>query len=126
MRMVPTLGRCHRRYIKITNLSKQFTIMLFSLLLFTLSACGVNAPDTPDVLSPVVMVNDVLYYSTGRSIQIDGEVATGYIASTVRETELPAQNDEANIQCLNAQYCIIEEGVAVFINDNWILFEELN
>ena len=104
---------------------KHPTIILLFLFLLSLIGCDADTADTPNVLAPTVMINDVLYYSTGCNIQINDTSVTGYIASTVRATEFPTQNDQANIDCLNAPYCVTEEGIAVFINSNWILFEEL-
>ena len=98
---------------------------LFFSFVFILCACAKKVPTTPDVLMPAVMINDVIYYSTGYSIMIHDEEASGVITSVVSETMLPLQNDEANNAiCLNSPYCITEEGVAVFMKSEWVLFKE--
>jgi len=90
-----------------------------------MTACQHDIADTPDVLSPAIMIDGVIYYSLGMELDITPLETSfsGRVTSVVSEKDLPSQNGEANVQCLDAPYVIIDEGVAVLFNEKWMLFE---
>lgn len=103
-------------------------VLSLSMILFGMTACQHGIVDTPDVLSPAVMINGVIYYSQGKVLETapPEESYSGHITSVVSEKILPSQNGEANIQCLDAPYVVVDEGVAVCFNQKWMLFEILD
>lgn len=129
MSMVHTLGR-YRRWC--TNMKKGTLIscifLVFTMLVFCMTACRCEMADTPDVLSPAIMIDGVIYYSQGNILEIapTEESYSGHITSVVSEKSLPSQDGEANIQCLDAPYIFLEEGIAVYFNEKWLLFEILD
>jgi len=84
-----------------------------------------DTPDTPNAKPPSIMVNDVLYYSTGEkiSIEIDESEFLGRISSVVDISKQPSSNDQANIPYEDAPYAEYQEGIVVLMDDVWILFE---
>lgn len=76
---------------------------------------------------PSVMVNDVLYYDTGKEApspscgMMDGE-----ITSTVESWQLPAQNDQSNFGTGYTYQYGSENTVVVYINGKRIIFKAEN
>ncbi len=110
------------------NISVLWIYPTVFLLVLCIIACQRGAPDTPNVLSPAVMVDDVMYVLLGEELDTAPLESSfsGKITSVVKLTEFPAQNGEANFDCLNAPYVILDEGVAVRFNEKWMLFEKLD
>ena len=52
------------------------------------------------------------------------ESYSGRVKSVVSATEFPTQNDEANFPDVDAPYIIMSEGVAVWLNGRWMLFDD--
>lgn len=72
------------------------------------------------------MIDDVLYYYTGREvpIEIDEESILEIITSTVSLTEMPAENGQPNMTpLLDCPYAKHEENIAVLMEETWMLFE---
>ena len=90
-----------------------------------MAACRHEMADTPDVLSPAIMLDDVIYYSQGKILEIapSEESYSGHITSIVSVKNLPSQNGEANVPCLYVPYILLDEGVAVYFKEKWLLFE---
>lgn len=72
-----------------------------------------------------IMVNDIIYYSTGE--QLSGEVDENAVIGsiTLYTDKLPAKNGETNFnRDLDSEYAFTDEGLAVRIDNEWILFEQ--
>jgi hypothetical protein len=84
--------------------------------------------DTPNVLSPTIMIDGELYYLMGEELEIDSseESYSGRVKSIVSATEFPTHNDEANFPDVDAPYIILPEGVAVWFNGKWMLFDSID
>lgn len=97
------------------------------IIIFCMTACQRDKVDTPDVLSPAIMINGVIYYSQGKVLETapQEDAPSGHVTSVVSEKSRPSKNEEANFQCLYAPYHIVDEGVAVWFNEKWMLFEKL-
>lgn len=75
---------------------------------------------------PMVMVNDKLYYDTGRENTIEMRCGNmdGEITSSVDGTQVPTQNNESNFGSgFGFQYGIEEDTIEVYMNEKWIVFE---
>lgn len=82
-------------------------------------------PLKSDLIS-VVMVNDVLYYDTGRESIIDERCGNmdGEITSTVEESKIPTENNQSNFGS-GYGYQYGEKGtIEVYMNDKWVIFEQ--
>ena len=102
-------------------------LLALTMIVFSMTACRHEIADTPDVLSPAIMIDGVIYYSQGEILEIaPAESYSGYITSVVNEKSLPHQNGEANVQCLGAPYVFLDGGIAVYFNEKWLLFEFLD
>lgn len=129
MWMAHILGRCYRRCINMKKGALIFCLTLaLPMILFCMTACQHDTADTPDVLSPAIMIDGVVYYSLGKELDAAPleKSYSGHVTSVVSVKDLPTQNGEANVPCLDAPYVIVGEGVAVLFNEKWILFEQLD
>ncbi len=75
---------------------------------------------------PMVMVNDKLYYDTGRESTIEMRCGNmdGEITSSVDGTQIPTQNNESNFGSgFGFQYGSEEDTIEVYMNEKWIVFE---
>jgi hypothetical protein len=74
---------------------------------------------------PMIMVNDKIYMDTGKEIavEIDASAVLGLITSSVKSTEIPAQNGESNFGNEGAQYAFFDDGLIVLIQNEWLFFE---
>lgn len=75
---------------------------------------------------PMVMVNDKLYYDTGRESTIELRCGNmdGEITSSVDGTQVPTQNNESNFGSgFGFQYGREEDTIEVYMNEKWIVFE---
>ena len=84
-----------------------------------------DTAETPNAQPPSIMMDNILYYSTGNEISIDIDEADylGRITSVVKITQLPTENGQANIPFEDAPYAKYEEGLVVLMDEKWILFE---
>ena len=72
------------------------------------------------------MVNDKLYYDTGRESTIEMRCGNmdGEITSSVDGTQIPTQNNESNFGSgFGFQYGSEEDTIEVYMNEKWIVFE---
>lgn len=75
---------------------------------------------------PMVMVNDKLYYDTGRESTVDLRCGNmdGSITSSVDGTQSPTKNNESNFGSgFGFQYGTEEDTIEVYMNEKWIIFE---
>lgn len=104
------------------NKIRKIFIIVCCLLL---TACGKEtSAETPNAQRPAVYVDGMLYYSTGYEApkeELSIEVL-GYISSVLSLSELPAKEGEANIPFEGAPYTSCGEGIAVKMDEVWILF----
>lgn len=74
---------------------------------------------------PMVMVNDKLYYDTGKESSVEGRCGNmdGQITSTVDGTETPTENNQSNFGTgFGYQYGSEENTIEIFMNEKWIVF----
>lgn len=86
---------------------------------------GKTIPGIPNVLTPMIVVDNTVYYWTGEELtETPSEKEySGHIESIVPENRRPTKNNEANLPCLNAPYVVIDDEVALFYNQKWYLFQ---
>lgn len=104
-------------------------LLLAAVLLLCLAGCGATrteptTPTTPNTHLPSVMYDDTLYLSTFKQIpgEVDSSAIIGNISSTVPLSQLPTENGQANFDALDAPYALTDEGLAVLVDSEWILF----
>lgn len=105
------------------GLMKKKWLCLILLGLCLLAGCGKTG--TKKDYPAAIMVNDVLYYSTGKpfSGKVDKTAVGGTVSSYT--DEMPAENGEANFnRDLDSEYAFTDKGLVVCIDNEWILFEE--
>lgn len=79
--------------------------------------------EAPNVLVPAVMIEGTVYYFNGNFIEKPEEKPLGCISSIVPITEYPEKNDQANLDILmDAPYVMLEDGVALPMEDGWGVF----
>lgn len=74
---------------------------------------------------PMVMINDKLYYDTGKESSVVGRCGNmdGQITSTVDGTETPTENNQSNFGTgFGYQYGSEENTIEIFMNEKWIVF----
>lgn len=106
---------------------KKYITAIFLIL----TACG-QTPEKPAEQSinevvPTVMVKGQYYYSTGKESDISARcgVMDGEITSSVKQYELPNQNDESNFGSgYGYQYGIEEGQIEIYINEKWMVFQK--
>jgi hypothetical protein len=89
---------------------------------------GKTVPGIPNVLTPMIVVDNTVYYWTGEELtETPSEKEySGYIESIVPENRRPTKSSESNLPCLNAPYIIVEDGVVLFYKQKWLLFRSAN
>ena len=92
----------------------------------SISDFGKTVPGIPNVLTPMIVVDNTVYYWTGEELTetLSEKEYSGYIESIVPENRRPTKNNEANLPCLNAPYVILNDGVALLYNQKWFLFQK--
>ena len=85
---------------------------------------GKTVPGIPNVLTPMIVVDNTVYYWTGEVLtETPSEKEySGYIESIVPENRRPTKNNEANLPCLNAPYVVLNDEVTLLYNQKWFLF----
>lgn len=110
---------------------KNILILLFCLCLL-FCGCGAEeqTPNTPNTNPPTIMVEGVLYVSTGKMLpaEVDESAILGTVESVVSGSGFPTEDGQANFPCEDAKYARISdgthEGVVVMVENEWIYFEE--
>ena len=76
-------------------------------------------------LIPMVMINDQMYYDTGRTNNVARcGVVDGEITSSVESWERPVENNQSNFGSGFEYQVGMEEGtIEIYMNDNWCVFE---
>ena len=84
-------------------------------------ATMVEAPE------PMVMVNGVLYYSTGEESTIDGRcgVMDGEITSTVGKEGTPNVNNQSNFGFGYGYQFVNGYTIEVYVDEQWIVFKSV-
>lgn len=74
---------------------------------------------------PMIRVAGELYFDTGRTMvgEVDPSAVAGKISSTVDQSQIPQEDGQSNFDYVGADYAIVEEGVVIRIDGEWILFE---
>lgn len=74
---------------------------------------------------PMVMVNDKLYYDTGKESSITGRcgIMDGEITSTVDGSEIPKENNQSNFRVGFGYQYGDNNTIEIFMNEKWIVFE---
>ncbi|MCL1817039.1 MAG: hypothetical protein FWG43_05495 [Clostridiales bacterium] len=87
---------------------------------------GPTISNAPAALPPSVMVNNTLYFYTGRIIFFDTAEyeCLGTITSVVTLSQMPSENGQSNMfNIVDAPYVVYEDGLALFWDDEWHFFE---
>ena len=87
---------------------------------------GKTVPGIPNVLTPMIIVDNIIYYWTGEELteKPSEKEYSGYIESIVPENRRPTKNNEANLPCLNAPYVVFDDEIALFYNHQWMRFHK--
>ena len=105
---------------------KIISCMLLLCVAVAMTGCAAAQPEptTPNTHLPTVMYDGTLYLSTFKQIQgeVDSSTIIGNISSTVPLSQLPTENGQANFDALDAPYALTDEGLAVLVDSEWILF----
>ena len=90
----------------------------------SISDFGKTVPGIPNVLTPMIVVDNTVYYWTGEELtETPSEKEySGYIESIVPENRRPTKNNEANLLCLNAPYVVLDDKIALLYSKRWFLF----
>ena len=81
-----------------------------------------NAPNT---YLPSIMINNTLYLLSGKEksvIEINENDYIGKITSVVPLTQIPIENEQANIDIEGSPYAEYQNGIVVLWNEEWTLF----
>ncbi len=108
-------------------------ILLWALIFFIdyirVSKANTNETDVDTSnckeLTRVIMVNEKLYYDTGKESTMDLRcgVMDGKITSTVPENEIPTENNQANFEGNYSYQYGTKNTIEVLIDDKWYVFE---
>lgn len=61
--------------------------------------------ELPDLNTPILKINDILYYDTNETGPMGvADAVEGYIQTSVKENEIPAENEESNFGCVGNAY----------------------
>lgn len=107
---------------------KNIFILLFCLC-FLFCGCGAEA-QTPNTNLPTIMVEGVLYVSTGKElpVEMDASAILGTVESAVSGNGLPTEDGQSNFPCEGSKYARISdgthEGIVVMVDNQWVYFEE--
>ena len=105
---------------------KIISCMLLLCVAVAMTGCAAAQPEptTPNTHLPSVMYDGTLYLSTFKQIpgEVDSSAIIGNISSTVPLSQLPTENGQANFDALDAPYALTDEGLAVLVDSEWILF----
>lgn len=76
-------------------------------------------------LPPMVMVDDEIYYDTGKESELNDRcgVMDGEITSQVSPSQIPVQNNQSNFGTGYSYQYVNEGQIELFINEKWIIFE---
>lgn len=92
-------------------------------LLFT--GCAKEpAPEMPNTMPPSVMIDGLLYQTTGK--QMPGEVDPSVIeeiSETVPPSQLPYENGQSNWGVEIVKYAFVKDGLVVLLGNEWTLFQ---
>lgn len=106
-------------------MKRQFAAILLLISILSLAGCH-KEPSTPNACVPSIMYNGEIYCTTGK--QMPGEVGDdaiiGEITSTVSLSQWPEDDGQANFDILGAAYATTSDGLVVFIDNEWTLFEK--
>ena len=86
------------------------------------SASSAPMPGDP---VPAIMVDGVVYWTTGMPLAVDVEVDEDAIRTVTSYTDtLPEEDGQTNFdRGLTTQYAMTSDGLAVLMNQEWILFD---
>lgn len=104
-------------------------LIIFAML--SLIGCNrdVATPETPNTMTPSIMVDGELYSSTGKEMPVEpDESVIKTVSSVVKSTELPSNEGEINVPAPNAKYAKINdyegEYVVVSLPSEWVRYDK--
>ena len=110
---------------------RRFALMIFSIfIVVSFIGCDTEkvTPETPNTMSPSIMVDGELYSTTGEEMTIEpDESVIKTVTSIIKGTELPSNEGEINFPVPSTKYAKIndnEEYVVVLMDLEWIKFEK--
>lgn len=95
------------------------------MILLLLTGCSAGKAVTIEAQpTPAVLIGNYTYYWTGIEVkELPERGISGRIGSIVPATSMPTHRDEANIGDENAPYIYLDDGVALYLNGQWIFFK---
>lgn len=94
-----------------------------------LNADNTNTTQSPNSYLPSIMINEQLYFYSGTKIDSENfgnDNYDGTIISIVSLSQRPNNNNEANIDVMDAPYIFYENGIALLWNNEWSYFVSKN
>ena len=104
---------------------KKLTAIILLLTLVVTGCSNNTAPQAPNTMPPSVMIDGVLYQSTGKQMpgEVDPSAIAGSIAEIVPGSELPSQDFQSNCGQVGMNYAFTADGLVVLLSNEWTLFE---
>lgn len=99
---------------------KSLLILFFIFTILLSTSCN----KSEEVLHEMIMVKGEVWKNTGfaMNIQVDEDEIIGEITSTVKSTEIPTENDQANFEIKGYKYSMYGKNIIVSIDNEWTLF----
>lgn len=90
-----------------------FSVILVIVLLIPVSIGWINSDEASNICPYAVKIDDQVYITRRDSVDIlpeEGQIV-GHIQSSVPITQMPAENNQANFDCVGQPYAIIDGSV---------------
>ena len=80
--------------------------------------------ETPNTLPPTIFTDGMRYVSTGRTMpaEIDPSAIIGRVTGVVHGSQQPTEEGVINFPAPDALYARVADGIAVLIEEEWVLF----
>ena len=110
---------------------KYLALLFLTAAAATVTGCGISEKEasitssaqtahmqTDEEPANIVLINNIYYYDTGRTVFSIPDHTNGTIHSvTASQNTRPQKNEEANFDCQGAAYCILADGAAAVMTD---------
>ena len=110
---------------------KYLALLFLTAAAATVTGCGISEKEasimsgaqtahmqTDEEPANIVLINNIYYYDTGRTVFSIPDHTNGTIHSvTASQNTRPHKNEEANFDCQGAAYCILADGAAAVMTD---------
>lgn len=98
--------------------------ILFVFILLLSTGCDKSHEDPKTKFEKMIMVEGEIWKNTGfaMTVQVNEDEIIGEITSTVKDSKIPTENDQANFEIKGSKYSLYGKDIVVSINNQWILF----